>query len=336
LTFFNFGEKIIKWILAICTGRQACIIFSDSQTGKPFNLERGNAQGDVISPFIFNICYQILIFKLELNLQIEKLDILPEETQNGLNPENPDPRIPNIPDNNIPVDPNPVSYTTKKVFAFADDCNVLTTDNRQSIAEIMDAVEQFGIMSGLVCNIDKSSILRIGNELTPRIELENLGFMICDEITVLGFKISNSVGLIENNTGTLISKIEKQKRIWTRYNLSLPGRIEVCKTMFYSQLNYIGGILPVDNDIIANIENAICTFVRGKLNIAKQRIFSETCKGGLGLFDVKKIFRRPNLQLDQKVQSSGSGLEKDPAKYRYGSRKYHPFRYPSGHFPNFA
>jgi hypothetical protein len=36
------------------------------------------AQGDVISPFILNICYQILILKLELNLQIEKLDILPE------------------------------------------------------------------------------------------------------------------------------------------------------------------------------------------------------------------------------------------------------------------
>jgi hypothetical protein len=64
-----------NWIKTICTGRMARIIIGPGKLSNLFNLERGNAQGDVISPFIFNICYQLLILKLELDLQITKLDL---------------------------------------------------------------------------------------------------------------------------------------------------------------------------------------------------------------------------------------------------------------------
>jgi hypothetical protein len=74
LQFFNFGDKIISWIETICTGRKACIILEPGKFSRNFNLERGNAQGDVISPFIFNICYQILILKMETDLQIKKVE----------------------------------------------------------------------------------------------------------------------------------------------------------------------------------------------------------------------------------------------------------------------
>jgi hypothetical protein len=61
--------------------------------------------------------------------------------------------------------------------------------------------------------------------------------------------------------------------------------------MFYSQLNYIGSVLPVKPQFISEIENIIFNFVRGKMNIAKHRVFSETSKGGLGLFNVKKFLK---------------------------------------------
>ena len=35
-----------------------------------FKLARGNAQGDIISPFLFLLGYQILLFKLNFDLQI--------------------------------------------------------------------------------------------------------------------------------------------------------------------------------------------------------------------------------------------------------------------------
>jgi hypothetical protein len=42
-----------------------------------FDLERGNAQGDTLSPFLFNLGYQILLMKLEFDFmdKIQKLNI---------------------------------------------------------------------------------------------------------------------------------------------------------------------------------------------------------------------------------------------------------------------
>ena len=69
--FFNFGPRLIKWLTIMCTNRKACVIIDEAVNTEFFDLERGNAQGDTISPFLFNLGYQILLFKLDLSLQIE-------------------------------------------------------------------------------------------------------------------------------------------------------------------------------------------------------------------------------------------------------------------------
>ena len=93
--FFNFGPYIIQWLTILSTNRQACIILEDDLTTEYFDLDRGNAQGDTISPFLFNLCYQILLFKLQYDLQIESIapeialpathPPLPETVSNALN-----------------------------------------------------------------------------------------------------------------------------------------------------------------------------------------------------------------------------------------------------------
>jgi hypothetical protein len=45
LEFFNFGQKIIGWLLTICTNRKSCIILENNKTGSFFALDRGNAHG---------------------------------------------------------------------------------------------------------------------------------------------------------------------------------------------------------------------------------------------------------------------------------------------------
>jgi hypothetical protein len=62
--FFNFGPNFIRWLNLVCTNRRACIILENEYYSDFFDLERGNAQGDTISPYIFNIGFQILLFKL--------------------------------------------------------------------------------------------------------------------------------------------------------------------------------------------------------------------------------------------------------------------------------
>ncbi len=87
--------------------------------------------------------------------------------------------------------------------------------------------------------------------------------------------------------GELEDKVDSQIRFWHRFNLSLPGRISVSKTFMYSQLNYIGCFLPIESDRLASIENKIEAFVRGPLNISKERMTLTREEGGLGLFLLK-------------------------------------------------
>jgi hypothetical protein len=73
---------------------------------------------------------------------------------------------------------------------------------------------------------------------------------------------------------------------WRPFNLSLPGRICIAKSMMYSQVNYLGCFTPIPVVSINEYDNLITTFVKGKLNIAKKRLYLPTEHGGLGLFAI--------------------------------------------------
>ena len=70
LRFFNFGDSIINFIGTCCTNRKAVIMLDNGTCSNVIQLERGDAQGDSPSPFLFNLTLQILLFKLELETQI--------------------------------------------------------------------------------------------------------------------------------------------------------------------------------------------------------------------------------------------------------------------------
>jgi hypothetical protein len=76
--FFNFGPRFIRLLNLIGTNRKACIILGNGMYSEFFDLERGNAQGDTTSPYIFNLGFQILLLKLTFDLQTEGLLNFPE------------------------------------------------------------------------------------------------------------------------------------------------------------------------------------------------------------------------------------------------------------------
>ncbi len=75
--FFNFGPNFLGKLNLIGTNRKACIIMENGMYSEFFDLERGNAQGDTTSPYIFNLGFQILLLKLTFDLQIEGILEIP-------------------------------------------------------------------------------------------------------------------------------------------------------------------------------------------------------------------------------------------------------------------
>jgi Reverse transcriptase (RNA-dependent DNA polymerase) len=192
LKFFNFGENFIKTVLLLCTGRKAAIILNDNKVGKSFDLQRGNAHGDTISPFLINIGYQILLLKINGTLQIESfLD------------------VPNLPASHTPP-PASVSRRPRKVFAFADDCNVLTVLKKSNLDALKKILCDFKALSGLECNVKKSHLMQIGSNDEINNEIKDSGFEISKEITILGIKIKGHDGSFIGTENEIQRKIRNQ------------------------------------------------------------------------------------------------------------------------------
>jgi hypothetical protein len=157
--------------------------------------------------------------------------------------------------------------------------------NLENLTRIKTILEDFGIMSGLVCNVEKTSILPIGGQFQIDNRIRDLGFTIVDRLTVLGLEIDRD-GYTQKNFTNIRKKICDHISSWRPLNLSLPGRINIAKSLLYSQINYLGCFLPVPEATISDWDKLITDFVKGKLNIAKKRLYLSPSDGGLGLFNI--------------------------------------------------
>jgi hypothetical protein len=127
-------------------------------------------------------------------------------------------------------------HRTSKVECFADDNNVLALLDRLGIETIKQILHDFAILSGLQCNVEKSQILILGTNTVPDYIIES-GFSVANEIKILGFNITRNAGDLWKNIEPAIEKIRNTATFWNRYRLSLPGRINVAKTLMLSQKN---------------------------------------------------------------------------------------------------
>ena len=221
LDFFGFGENFKKWVKLLCTNRKACITLECGKASRTFNLERGNAQGDILSPFIFILCYQVLIFKIQFDLQIKGLVSSPvADSLSSVN---------SLPDE--------VSDTPTKITALADDTNCLLLLEENTLKKVKLALKKFGEISGLCCNIEKTVLILVGQiEPIPQ-NIMDRGFEFKNRATILGMEISNSLNNFESAANSIIHKVKTEINKWHRFRLCIPGRIEVTKSLLYSQLS---------------------------------------------------------------------------------------------------
>jgi hypothetical protein len=304
--FFGFGDYFVKLITTLTTGRNACIIFDDGSRGAIFPLECGNAQGNAPSPLQFNLADQILIFKIEyspliksiMNHRAVQLRMYGERALGQ--PAAPDPGAV-AEGGEAPGDPQQqqlegkILGTRDKLKAFADDGTVLARSEECTLNEIVNIVNNFADISGLKCNMDKSTIMLMGYGNAPVPEwVLNSGFKLVRNTSVLGCDISSNIRDLHRNFEKTVNKVAGIKRFWERFNLSLAGRLAFAKSLMLSQVSYLGSIINPSPEQLSILKKLIYNFVQGQLAVAKDKITLEPQFGGLGMIDLDSFI--PALQ----------------------------------------
>jgi exonuclease III len=269
--FFNFGPTIINWLSLLGENRSACIILDNGAYSRNFALDRGRAQGDNISPNTFNFADQILIYKIELDPVVNgiwKSFTIP----------------PDFPVEQSPFFMHESLGETAKNESLADDNTTLILLEESNLRSLRLILDDFGKISGLLCNYDKTMVMPIGKNDVPTGDI--CGFTVSDKIKLLGMEITSA---LDNTNDIFIDIREKILNIilfWSRFRLSLCGRIAIIKTLIIPQLNYLGCILTPCRLVLDNIQDLIDDFALDGLRINKARYYLPPCEGGLGLIHV--------------------------------------------------
>ena len=261
LKTLGFGPDIITWISTFLKNREAQILLGGHLT-ECINLEQGVPQGDVISPYLFIIMVEILLIKITTTKNITGLTYASKES---------------------------------RAETFADDTTLFMERNETNLRNATKYIQQFHKISGLACNIDKTSVIPIGEQSDKRDQIcKDLKMVWDDTFTILGFHIDNKLEKLDTNFEKVTEKIKALIRKWKPYHLSLRGRITIAKTKLISQIIYISTVLTPKAATMIEIQTLINNFVMGiesgnKHWINKDIIYTHTAKGGFGMIRLESF-----------------------------------------------
>jgi hypothetical protein len=259
-------------MMAVLGNNRCARIILEDDLSEPFGLGRGRAQGDSPSPRQYNIGEAILLLKIEFDPEILKIGW-----------SNPVPRPVKKCYENARISNNLIDAGTEKVDAFADDANVLTLCDYGSLARLKTVLSEFEKISGLECNVEKTSILYIGPENLPEmLKIQELGFAVSNKLTCLGFEIDNVDLNMTNNFDIVIRRMSQQAALWSRFHLSLHGRISVSKTFLISQCNYFGEILTPTDEQLDIMQTIVNNFVLRGVPWSKKKTLQHSRSRGFG------------------------------------------------------
>ena len=256
-----------------------CDISLNGSICRGYRINNGVKQGDALSCILFILAMEPLLRSIENN-----------------------PRIKNI--YNLSID-----YKWPKTFCYADDINILTTNDPKCIKEIFKEYEKFSHLSGLMLNADKTEIFSSEVGIERNYDVQYMGgrhqIKTIATINLNGVTITTNLNeMRKTNTDQILQKIENQLQGWTIRGLSLLGKIQIIKTFGISQTLFKSSSIDLGTEAHAQIRSLIYKFLWGKSlqgnkapdRISRVKITADMQLGGLGLVDHEHICQSINAK----------------------------------------
>ena len=144
--------------------------------------------------------------------------------------------------------------------------------------------------------------MRVGSREQFSEEIVSLGYNETDSLTILGIEIDYDLNCLNTCHNATIEKIKKIINFWNKFSLTLPGRINVAKTLLLSQISYLGSIIMPTNNQLRTITDLVENFVRKNITISKERFYLPPDLGGLGLINITDFLISQQVTWIRKAQ----------------------------------
>ena len=222
LRSFGFGDSFIKWVKLLYNGNMLTVL-NNGFTSEWFEPKRGIMQGCPISGMLFNLAVELLAIKIRWIASIRGITI-----------------------NNVEI----------KMSQYADDATVFVKDAK-SVEVLVEQLKKFGDASGLDLNVSKSKLMWLGRDRFKRDSI--CGIPSADKVKILGMWFSSTQCCVSQNLNPVINQIQNVINRWSQRDLSLKGRITVCKSLLVSKLVYIISCVSIPEAKLNAIQ--VCWFL---------------------------------------------------------------------------
>ncbi|CAH9089943.1 unnamed protein product [Cuscuta europaea] len=260
LLHIGFPCKFIHWIMECVTTPSYSISINRVLHGH-FIGKRGLRQGDPMSPLLFALCLEYLS------------------------------RLLNVKTCEAPFKFHPKCGSLKiSHIAYADDLMLFSRGDYPSIKILIDSLEEFGNISGLRVNYDKSNIFLGGMAIY---ELDNILSLVDFKagsfpVKYLGVPLA-PLKISVTHFAPLLESISTYISAWNLKTLSYAGRVELIKAVIQGVHSFWLQMFPIPKVILDRI-TAMCRIFLWGCKYSRVS-WADVClpkhEGGLGIHDTK-------------------------------------------------
>ena len=245
LKYFGVGDYFISWVELLYKDFEFCVT-NNGRFSNYYKQKRGVHQGSALSGPFFLYVAEILSNNIKNNQKIKGI-------------------------------PFGDSGERETISQYADDTNIWSLYEEESINEIIRELDDFFENTGLKVNFEKSVIFRVGAARNKKRLKLNKRFKWGEStIDTLGLIIElDNIQNCENcNYETIIEKAQNIIANWSLRSVSLTGKIQVVNSLINSLFVYKMQVLPLlSNQTQQKIVKMISEFI---WNARKPKIRYET------------------------------------------------------------
>ena len=242
LELLNFGPNLIGFVKLFFQNRNTYILLSGI-LGEKIPLKQSVPQGDILSPTIFNIVTDPLLLK-----------IINTKNMKGI-------MMGGVPSQITLQQSDPFEYRSN---SFADDATSIIQAKEVYLRFFVKIINNFTQISGLHANLNKTMVIPVGYTSWDQtmILAPDLGLQWTNDFKLLGFHIDNKLEDLNKNTRDRLDIIRSKILTWTRFNLSMQGRVNIAKGLLVSQLSFQVTVLDIPQNTLKAAERLMIDYIK--------------------------------------------------------------------------